>query len=102
VVLEDRSLNTAENARFSAALLTELGAQRIFVVTCDFHMRRALSEFGRLGFDVLGLSAPSPRMGLFRGGTRAAMELASGFIQAQLPRRERGGAAVQSPRARKT
>ena len=54
--LEDRSRNTAENARFSAAMLKADGIGRIALVTHAAHMPRAAAEFGAQGLDV----APAP------------------------------------------
>lgn len=54
---EAESRNTNENARYSAALLRELSAKKILLVTSAFHMRRAAALFRREGFDVI--AAPS-------------------------------------------
>ena len=51
--LEDRSANTMENARFSAAILHQAGIERILLVTHAWHMRRSLGAFGRLGLTVV-------------------------------------------------
>lgn len=50
--LEARSLDTADNARFSAALLKPHKIQRIVLVTHAAHMRRAVAEFQMQGFEV--------------------------------------------------
>jgi uncharacterized SAM-binding protein YcdF (DUF218 family) len=42
--VETRSRHTAENARFSAALLKTDHIQRVLLVTEEFHMRRALAH----------------------------------------------------------
>lgn len=52
VVVEDRSLTTAENARFSAALLAPFGARSAWIVTQPFHGRRAELLFRRAGLDA--------------------------------------------------
>lgn len=59
--IEDRSRNTAENARFSARILSPLGVRRIILVTSGFHLRRALLEFQAAGFEPL--AAPAPPVG---------------------------------------
>ena len=51
--LEGDSLDTAENARFSAALLRPAGIERIVLVTHAAHLRRASGEFAALGFEVI-------------------------------------------------
>lgn len=52
IILEDRSLNTTENARFTAQLLREQGLRRPLLVTSAFHMPRAVGEFQRAGVTV--------------------------------------------------
>jgi uncharacterized SAM-binding protein YcdF (DUF218 family) len=52
VWLEERSRNTAENARFSHSLLREQGIERVFLVTHAFHMPRAVQAFARTGLEV--------------------------------------------------
>jgi len=59
IVRERCSLSTRENARFSAALLGRRGIQRVTVVTCDWHLPRALAAFRRAGLEVEGFAAPS-------------------------------------------
>lgn len=58
---ENRSADTWENARFSAAMLKEAGVQRILLVTHAFHMPRALHCFRAQGLEVV--AAPTA----FRG-----------------------------------
>ena len=54
VVIEELcSLSTYENAIFSAAILARLGARRAAVVTCPWHMARALRDFRAVGVDAL-------------------------------------------------
>ena len=47
------SLSTFENAIFSAAVLRCLGARRAAIVTCPWHMPRALANFREAGVDAL-------------------------------------------------
>jgi uncharacterized SAM-binding protein YcdF (DUF218 family) len=54
------SLTTVENAMFSAALLRRLSARRAIIVTCAWHMPRALSSFRAAGVRCVALSAPTP------------------------------------------
>ena len=60
--VESRSINTAENAAYSAVLLAEAGITRIVLVTHATHMSRAVEVFRRQGLEV----APAPV--LSRGG----------------------------------
>src|SRR6478735_7647550 len=60
-LLQERtSLTTRGNAQGVAPLLREHGATRLGVVTCDWHLPRALSLFRRLGLRPVGVPAPSP------------------------------------------
>jgi uncharacterized SAM-binding protein YcdF (DUF218 family) len=54
---ERRSWSTRQNASYVAAIL---GAGRIAVVTCDWHLPRAVELFRKHGFDVLGVPVPTP------------------------------------------
>ena len=49
VLVEARSLTTAENARFTAALLADRGVRTVWLVTQPFHGRRAALLFRRAG-----------------------------------------------------
>jgi uncharacterized SAM-binding protein YcdF (DUF218 family) len=53
---ERGSRSTRENARNTRALL---GPLRAAVVTCDWHLPRALALFRAEGFEVCGVPAPS-------------------------------------------
>jgi uncharacterized SAM-binding protein YcdF (DUF218 family) len=52
VVVENRSLTTAENARFTAELLAARGARTVWLVTQPFHGKRAALLFRRAGVDA--------------------------------------------------
>jgi uncharacterized SAM-binding protein YcdF (DUF218 family) len=56
--IEDRSLTTAENAQFSAALLKRDGISTVILVTHAFHMPRASLAFAASGLTVI----PAPTM----------------------------------------
>jgi len=60
ILLERESLTTRGNARGVARLLRERGALRLGLVTCDWHMRRALRLFRMVGLDAVPVPAPSP------------------------------------------
>lgn len=49
MVLEDRSLNTWQNAEFTAGMLADRQPQVLLLVTSAPHMRRALLYFGHFG-----------------------------------------------------
>ena len=49
---EGNSLNTEQNARFSAAILAKAQVRKIILVTHAMHMRRARAMFADQGFEV--------------------------------------------------
>ena len=49
LLIEGRSLNTWQNAQYTAALLRSHPAEQIFLVTSGFHLRRSELYFKRLG-----------------------------------------------------
>ncbi|OOY11987.1 hypothetical protein BMG00_13020 [Thioclava marina] len=51
LLLESRSRNTSENARFSADLAQPKPGETWVLVTSAFHMRRAVASFERAGWD---------------------------------------------------
>ena len=60
VVRELCSLSTIENAWYSAELLRAGGYVRPAIVTCDWHMPRALMCFDSVGIAAIGLCAITP------------------------------------------
>jgi uncharacterized SAM-binding protein YcdF (DUF218 family) len=59
--VEERSDTTAQNARFSAAMLSPLGITRVLLVTDAFHMPRARRAFAIAG--LTPLAAPTGYVG---------------------------------------
>ncbi len=57
---ENRSRDTWENAEFSAAILHDAGIERIYLVTHDWHMRRAMLAFRHFGLDPVPISVRPP------------------------------------------
>ena len=51
--VEDKSLNTAENALFSAQILKQAGIKRILLVTNAMHMPRSQAIFMQTGLEVV-------------------------------------------------
>jgi len=63
--LEEKAHNTAQNVKYSLALLEREGLTGpVMVVSSEFHLYRAGRIFGRYGMDVASLPAPTPQIGL--------------------------------------
>jgi uncharacterized SAM-binding protein YcdF (DUF218 family) len=54
ILLENRSRNTAENARFTKFLIDPKPDDRWLLVTSAYHMPRAIGTFRKAGFQVVG------------------------------------------------
>ena len=65
LILEEEAHNTAQNVKYSLALLDKMGTRgEIMVVSSEFHLWRAQKIFARYGMDVYSLPAPTPKIGL--------------------------------------
>jgi uncharacterized SAM-binding protein YcdF (DUF218 family) len=53
ILLEDRSLNTDENARYTRELVNPRAGERWLLVTSAAHLPRAVAAFRHAGFDVI-------------------------------------------------
>ncbi len=80
IIREWQSLTTLGNAVYSARLLRERGSRRVGVVTCDWHMPRALASFRLVGLDPAALPAESPRIPAARRLLRALGERGSWWL----------------------
>jgi cyclophilin family peptidyl-prolyl cis-trans isomerase len=85
VVEERASLTTRGNARGAARLLAGRGALRVGLVTCDWHMPRALRAFRREGLEPAALPAPAPRRPLRTTLARSLRERLSSVLDWLLP-----------------
>lgn len=74
IVREQRSLTTRGNAHEVAEIVRERGLGRIGVVTCDWHMRRALCAFARYSIAAEPLPAPALGAGRAQAVLRFALE----------------------------
>ncbi|NNH86186.1 YdcF family protein [Acinetobacter terrae] len=60
-LLEDRSMNTCENSRFSSLLLQKKGgAPRVILITDRYHMPRTRRLFALNGIEAVPVEAPMP------------------------------------------
>ena|SRR5687767_691607 len=92
ILLERRSNSTRQNARFVAQLIEERGdtphgsssMRELALVTCDWHMPRALRCFGWVGLQAVALPAASPIVRLPRRLLRGTRELLSGWVDRAL------------------
>lgn len=57
LILEGKSLNTCENANFSAIKLKQLGINHVFLVTDAYHQQRAKLNFANNGIYTTAISA---------------------------------------------
>jgi uncharacterized SAM-binding protein YcdF (DUF218 family) len=72
---EDRSLNTFENAAFSAAILRRAGVPAAYVVTDPWQMARALWSFAAVGYPVVPVPSPG----------RPSLQLSPAILLPQVP-----------------
>ena len=80
------SLSTRQNAHFAAKMLLPRGLRRVGLVTCDWHMARALRCFEAAGFEPVALPAPSPRLHGLPALVRVARERVSFAVDSALTR----------------
>lgn len=59
IILEGKSRTTRENAEYSIALLRQMGAHRVIIVTAWYHSRRGLACFEHYAPDIQFYSRPS-------------------------------------------
>ena len=71
---ETLSRSTRQNAHYAAQLLLPRGLSRVWLVTCDWHMPRALRCFEGAGFQPEPLPALSPPIAIRSGLYRSARE----------------------------
>lgn len=53
IIIEDKSINTTQNARFSAKILSERNFKHPILVTSAFHMRRSMLNFRNMGYECV-------------------------------------------------
>jgi uncharacterized SAM-binding protein YcdF (DUF218 family) len=87
VVEELCSLSTYENAIFSASMLRRLGARRAAIVTCPWHMARALQSFRAAGVDAIALPTKPAEIPRARRLYLEVHEVVCSFLDARAMRR---------------
>lgn len=80
LILELLSFSTCENARYSLAIARDHGFERIGVVTCDWHMRRALAAFARAGVSAEPIAAITPASPISERVVRTGRERVSFWL----------------------
>jgi uncharacterized SAM-binding protein YcdF (DUF218 family) len=74
VTIEDKSRNTDENARFTAAIVHPQPSQRWLIVTSAFHMPRAMGIFEKAGFNPIAYPVAFHTQGRWRDDLRVRFE----------------------------
>ncbi|MDI3282905.1 YdcF family protein [Polyangium sp. 15x6] len=87
VTTELWSLTTHENAAFSAEILRRREARRVLVVTCAWHVERAIQNFRRVGVDAWPLPSEGVRVGALRRAYRHGHELVCAWLDRRALRR---------------
>lgn len=86
ILLEDRSVNTLENLRFSLERIQEVhpdaleGAPSVVVVTNGFHVLRSKMLARRLGMHPTALAAETPPTFVVKGYVRESLALVKSFL----------------------
>ncbi|MBQ5501122.1 MAG: YdcF family protein [Selenomonas sp.] len=52
IIVESKSINTTQNAKFSTEIMRERGLNKPILVTSAFHMRRSVLNFAKNGMEV--------------------------------------------------
>jgi uncharacterized SAM-binding protein YcdF (DUF218 family) len=86
LLLERASRSTLENATLTRLLVAPLGYRHLGLVSCDWHLARALWCFRHAGFEVAPVAAPSPSIAPHRAAARFLRERGSWlFDRARAP-----------------
>jgi uncharacterized SAM-binding protein YcdF (DUF218 family) len=80
------SRSTRQNAHYAARLLLPRGQRRVALVTCDWHMARALRCFRGAGFDAQPITTPSPAVPFAEVLLRSGRERVSLLVDQVLTR----------------
>jgi uncharacterized SAM-binding protein YcdF (DUF218 family) len=83
---EGWSRSTRQNAHFAAKLLLPRGVRRIGLVTCDWHMARALRCFEGAGFEPVAVPAIAPVLSGLPALVRVVRERLSFIVDSAVTR----------------
>ena len=87
LLLESRSMNTWQNAQFSAPLLKSWGADRVLLVSSGFHLRRGMLYFTHFGIQATPVRAD------YVDGVMSWLPLSYNFTMADVALHEYAGIA---------
>jgi uncharacterized SAM-binding protein YcdF (DUF218 family) len=87
LLLESRSMNTWQNAQFSAPLLKAYGADRVLLVSSGYHLRRGMLYFAHFGIPA------TPMRAEYVSGIGSWEPLSYNFAMTDLALHEYGGIA---------
>jgi uncharacterized SAM-binding protein YcdF (DUF218 family) len=90
-LVEGKSNNTLENARYCRDLLQDTGIHQAYLVTQAWHMRRAASAFQSYGIDVIPAATGFSTLGREDSGFLGYLPSALGMRMTALAIRERVG-----------
>ena len=103
IVRELWSLTTQENAVYTGVVLARLGEKlrlesrpRAVVVTCAWHMPRAIANFTAAGIDAIALPVHGAPVGAWTRAARRVHEALSGVLDRHLMRRAREREAARA------
>jgi uncharacterized SAM-binding protein YcdF (DUF218 family) len=74
IVIEGASMTTAENALFTTRLASQRRWSHLAVVTCAWHIPRAVLDFRRCGLDVMPIAASGGTSTLRERAVRSVKE----------------------------
>ena len=80
VIRELLSRSTVENAHYAGEILRAQGLTLVAIVTCDWHLPRALAAFEREGVRAIGVPAPAPALSRGRARIRSASERVKAWL----------------------
>jgi len=89
IVRDRMSLTTLENLREGSAIARRIGALELALVTCDWHLPRALAIARAMRLRAIGVPAHGDRAPIRRRLMRAISELVMVGIDVRLARRRR-------------